>query len=337
MIRKLKIDFEEKFLRNLLFNNNVDRQEIKNLNLDILIRKASSHLVLPTLFIQLKKKKLLEEFPLELKAYFKFIYKKNKRRNEDLIREISSLNQLLKKEKIDFVFIKGAANITSGLYNDLGERMVSDIDILVKEEHIEDALNAIQKVGFTSLNYSFFEDRHITRQVNKNNLFGVEIHRYLFKNNYEPKTSNEALKNKIYIKNIPVPDFNYQLINNIVSFQINDCGNRLFSYSYRNIYDTMLIKKKITNFNYLKFIDGEIKSNYFMILNELGVDKINENKFSKWSLFKFRFKYSSKFNYFIFKLISNLLNVRYNTKRVFEVIKNQEYRRYLKNKLFGKI
>ena len=61
MIRKLKIDFEEKFLRNLLFNNNVDRQEIKNLNLDILIRKASSHLVLPTLFIQLKKK-LLEEF-----------------------------------------------------------------------------------------------------------------------------------------------------------------------------------------------------------------------------------------------------------------------------------
>ena len=334
---KVDLSKEEKFLRNLLFNISINRQEIKNLNLDILIRKASSHLVLPTLFIQLKKKKLLDEFPLELKAYFKFIYKKNKRRNKDLKREISNLSALLKKEKIDFVFIKGAANIISGLYNDLGERMVSDIDILVKEEQIDDALNALQKVGFRNLNYSFFEDRHITRQVNKDNLFGVEIHRYLFKNNYDPKTSNEALKNKIYIKNIPVPNFNYQLINNIISFQINDCGNRLLSYSYKNIYDTMLIKKKIVNFSYLKFIDNEIKSNYFMILNELGIDKINQNKFSKWSLFKFRFKYLSKFNYFIFKLIFNLFNVKYNTIRVLEIIKNQEYRRYLKNKLFGKI
>ena len=99
----------------------------------------------------------------------------------------------------------------------------------------------------------------------------------------------------------------------------------------------MLIKKKIVNFSYLKFIDNEIKSNYFMILNELGIDKINQNKFSKWSLFKFRFKYLSKFNYFIFKLIFNLFNVKYNTIRVLEIIKNQEYRRYLKNKLFGKI
>ena len=73
---KVDLSKEEKFLRNLLFNISINRQEIKNLNLDILIRKASSHLVLPTLFIQLKKKKLLDEFPLELKAYFKFIYKK---------------------------------------------------------------------------------------------------------------------------------------------------------------------------------------------------------------------------------------------------------------------
>ena len=140
---KVDLSKEEKFLRNLLFNISINRQEIKNLNLDILIRKASSHLVLPTLFIQLKKKKLLDEFPLELKAYFKFIYKKNKRRNKDLKREISNLSALLKKEKIDFVFIKGAANIISGLYNDLRERMVSDIDILVKEEQIDDALKAI--------------------------------------------------------------------------------------------------------------------------------------------------------------------------------------------------
>ena len=68
-----------------------------------------------------------------MQLYLKEIYEINRNRNEILLNEINEINEIFYKNNIDFVFLKGAANISCNLYNDIGERMVGDIDLLVNK------------------------------------------------------------------------------------------------------------------------------------------------------------------------------------------------------------
>ena len=45
---------------------------------------------------------------------------------------------------IDHVFLKGTAMLASGYYEDIGERMVGDLDILIESSIIELALTIIK-------------------------------------------------------------------------------------------------------------------------------------------------------------------------------------------------
>ena len=326
---KINLSIEEKFLIHLLFEETPIKNEVfKEIDYDKLVKLSSSHLMLPTLYLNIKRRKYSNKIPKDLYIYLENIFNINKERNLILIKEIKELNNILNFLKIKHVFIKGSSNILSGIYYDIGERMIGDIDILVNEEDVERIINKLQINGYKNIDYSFFEDRHYTRQIHLNKLFGVEIHKKLLRKDLDILKTSEVINRSILKKNIPVPKLSDQLINNIYNYQINDYGSSYLSYSYRNIYDSYMIDKSNKNENKI-FIDKNF-INYVMVIKELGIPLLENYKSIKdnINLMKFRFKYYTKMNYLIYNSLIRISMIKLNLKQFKEFIMNKKYREY---------
>ena len=135
--KSLNISSEEKFLINILFKERkVIKKEIdfKNINYELLVKIASSHLMLPSLYVNLKNKGFIDLIPLELKMYLKEIFTINKKRNQVLLNEAKEISKKLINNDINHVFIKGTSYLFNNIYDDIGERMIGDIDFLVSKQ-----------------------------------------------------------------------------------------------------------------------------------------------------------------------------------------------------------
>ena len=331
------ISNEERMFINILFkDHNLKKEEFDLLNYDILVKIVSSHLMLPSLYVNLKEKNYLKYIPNNLNSYLREIYDLNQKRNEILLKEVKTLEDLLTKNKIDHVFLKGTANIIAGIYSDFGERMLGDIDILVKNSDKQRVIGLMNRSGFNFISdYDFFETIHLNKQIHNKNLFAVEIHLKLLHSKNKLLRSEAMLENKIRRSDIFIPNYLFQLMHNIYNYQINDKGFENLSYSYRSIYDTFLILKKINNIE----IDPNIYLNrYFMILNELNIPITNLLKFKiiKLDRFRFRLKKTNKFyskleNYFL-KIVNFLKTKPY---KVIIFLTNKNYRKFIMAKYYN--
>ena len=142
------IALEEKFLVNILYRpaseilNGVD---IKNINFEKLITLASGHLMLPALFFNIQKKKASYLFPEDFIDYIKNIFAINKARNEILLAEAKQLSQLLVENNINHIFLKGTALLLSNVFEDIGERMIGDIDFIIQHKDEEKIIRVLEK------------------------------------------------------------------------------------------------------------------------------------------------------------------------------------------------
>ena len=219
----LKISNEEKLLISVLFNNkNQIEKEIDfdNINYDLLVKIASSHLMLPSLYVNLKIKGFIDLIPSDLKTYLVDIYKLNKKRNQELLKEAKEISEKFTKNNINHVFLKGTSHIFNQIYNDLGERMIGDIDILVSKKDYDKSIGLFKKAKYKEIEYSFFNDRHYPRLISSTKMFGIEIHSRLITGKYEKKLQAEfILKSKInLVGNIFTPNNEVELLHNIYNF-----------------------------------------------------------------------------------------------------------------------
>ena len=153
----------------ILTNKKFDSRGKLKIDYGKLLYLLSSHLMIPSFYINLKIHKKLKYFQEDFIEYIKQIYLLNLERNQVLIEEVKYINSILKKELLKkFVFIKGSALIFDQIYNDLGERMIGDVDILVDDNHIKKTIRILKKNGYYSKNQeNVFEFRHEPRLINK--------------------------------------------------------------------------------------------------------------------------------------------------------------------------
>ena len=140
------ISVEEKLLVNVLYKPEseiLNGIEINDINFDNLIKLASRHLMLPALFFNINKKNISYLFPKDFVEYIKNIYSINKARNTVLLKEAKELSELLYKNNINHIFLKGTALLLSNVFEDIGERMIGDIDFIIQhkdEQKVEKVL-----------------------------------------------------------------------------------------------------------------------------------------------------------------------------------------------------
>jgi len=211
---------------------------------DRVVKLSSNQMVVPALYFNLKRAQLLKFLPEGLEIYFEEITQANKIRNEALIKQVNHLVSILDKHKIKPLFLKGMAHLLEGLYHDICERMLSDIDFLVAQDQVEKVAEILKKEGYKRLYEGglLFKSRHYARLIHKDFIGAVEIHWNVLDNKDATKLNYDLLfSNKQKKANYYVPSFAHQALHNLLNAQINDKSFYEGSILLRQLYDCFLL------------------------------------------------------------------------------------------------
>jgi len=231
---------------------------------EAIVKVASLHLVLPTVFCRLKQKSLIDVLPLDLRVYLKELTSINRNRNKTLLAEIHNISKLFNHHNINHVFLKGSALLAANYYKDIGERMIGDIDILVHINDLDTAYNLLITNKHTplpeTLGQQYFEHKHLPRLIPETGLGAIELHKKLLsKPHFNVLNSDNVLKSKQLINNIYIPSSLYLLRHNVLNFQINDKAYFYTMLGLRSAYDTILLLKQHHEINF----EQELLDSYF--------------------------------------------------------------------------
>ena len=236
-----------------------------------------------------------------------------------MLEETKQINKLFFQSNIDYVLLKGIALLVSGYYKDVGERMIGDIDILVKEEQLIEANDLLKSNGYDASLLTFgskyFDNKHLPRLSSKVHLGAVEIHRRLLaKDRLEYLDSKDILDHKVFVNEFPIPQSLILFKHVILNQEINNYGKQFKSINLRSAYDTLLLINNHDN-NFSLNITNSTSTNYFIklspffeafnLLDKSLLQKISLNLFLLKT--KFTFLESVSFKYLYVKRLIILL------------------------------
>ena len=314
---------------------------------EAVVKLSTSHYVFSAVYCNFKRAGFLKYLPADLVDYMKHITKLNRDRNTQIIQQAQNLNTLLLANKITPIFLKGTGNLLEGLYDDIGERMVGDIDILFSEKDFFKAIDILKKDNYikseSDLDY-FPAFRHYPKLVKPSNIAAVEIHNEVIIEKYRGEFNCEMISmDAQQINDFSVLSFENQLLLSIISSQVNDYGFEFNRFSLRNAYDVFLLSKKvdtkkaISKFSKLKNPLNCFLANCNLVFGDLESLKYHKTKESE--------NYLKAFNKSLYKRKSNLkINFKLfkiNFYRRFSVfyksIFNSNNRKWLLNRIKSKI
>ena len=312
-----------------------------------MVKISTSHYVLPAIYCIFKRVGFLKYLPIDLVKYMKYITSLNRGRNKQIIKQLNYLNRLFLKKGVKPIFLKGAGNILEGLYEDIAERMLIDIDLLFSKKDFFKAIDIIKDDNYIKtegqLEY-FPKFRHYSRLVKDKNIAAVEIHDEVITEKYRKEFDSKKIVNDTQIiKNFSVLSFDNQLSLSIITDQINDNGFELKSFSLRNAYDVFLLSKKVDTKNIIsKFVKLRSPINCFLancnyIFGHLESLKYFKTKESEIYIREFSKNLNKRRFNRIFNIKLKIINLKRIFSKVCKSILNTENRSWLINRIKRKI
>ena len=234
-----KISHEERLIFKILFEvDSLCKKDFEIVCFEKLTKICSSQLIIPAVYMILKKNKLNSFIPKDFENYIKWIYEINKERNRKLIEEISFISQIFKRNNIQHIFIKGSSNLINRYYFDDGIRMIGDIDILISSKDKYKVEKTLKKKGYVNeYDYMKWETNVLKHFKNKNKIFALDIHTSISNNKFIGFETDNLFNRSIKINNINVLDKEDSKTIQIINFQISDYGYLKSFYNYKVLYD----------------------------------------------------------------------------------------------------
>jgi len=236
---------------------NKNRQEIEkqlkstSIDWDVVVKVSTAHYVFPALYCNLKRADFLKYLPQELVSYMEYIANINRERNEQIIEQAKKINNFLLASKITPIFLKGTGNLLAGLYENLAERMVGDIDFIFSKQDYPKAITILREFGYSDLkkrkyHYPDLDNKHYRRLQKEKNIAAIEIHSELLGVKKYSSEFNYSFveKDSQLIDGVTVLSYANKLNLSIISYQINDYGFYYKTMALRNAYDVFLLSKK---------------------------------------------------------------------------------------------
>ena len=340
------ISVEEKLLVNVLYKPEseiLNGIEINDINFDNLIKLASRHLMLPALFFNINKKNLSNLFPEDFIEYIKNIYSINKARNTVLLKEAKELSELLYKNNINHIFLKGTALLLSNVFEDIGERMIGDIDFIIQhkdKQKVEKVLEKNNDDRSQTINlFNVFKPTHLERRLYKT--IAIEPHLELLESKNRWIFNSKELVNdfKDKTKAIKTPSKSFLFEHCIYALQIKDKGFIKSYHFHRSIYDIYRLdcKKSLTTKNIKK--DIFIK-HFFITIDKFKIFDIQIAPSLSSSYFRKLFRFLDIILKKVFRIILKLLTIiqLFNNnklrERALNKISNNYYNKTLLNYLY---
>lgn len=164
---------------------------------ELLASLSGLHLVSPTLQHSLRAKRLADQVPEDFMQFLDVVYEANLERNRALRAQTESTIRLLNAGGVEPVLLKGASRLIEGKDQDLGARMMADIDLLVHPDDVETAHEAFLSEGyspqFPEIDYT--GAHHLAPLIHPNECAPVELHTQLYSNADPAWLSTEELWN----------------------------------------------------------------------------------------------------------------------------------------------
>ena len=254
MIYKEALFFIAKCLTISLEEKNRDEIEIilktTDVDWEAVVKVSTSHYVFPAMYCNFKRVDFLKYLPADLVEYMRHLTDLNRDRNKQIIEQAQELNILLLANNITPIFLKGTGNLIAGLYEDIAERMVGDIDFIFSKEDYPKAITILREFGYfevETLKYYYPDlQKHYRRLQKENSIAAIEIHKellgirkYTYEFNY-----NLVGKDSQVINGVSVLSYANKLNLSIIANQINDYGFEYKTMALRNAYDVFLLSKK---------------------------------------------------------------------------------------------
>ena len=213
---------------------------------DTVVKVSTAHYVFPALYCNLKRADFLQYLPQDLVRYMEHITNLNRERNEQILKQAQELNTLLLANNITPIFLKGTGNLLAGIYEDIAERMIGDIDFIFSKEDYPKAITILREFGYSDvLKYNFPSNKHYRRLQKENRIASVEIHKELLTKKFTNEFNyNFIIKDSNFIKGFRVLSYGNKLNLSITSNQIDDNGFYYKTMALRNAYDIFLLSKK---------------------------------------------------------------------------------------------
>jgi hypothetical protein len=217
---------------------------------DSVVKVSTGHYVFPGLYCNLQRANFLHYLPEELVTFMEHITNLNRERNEEIITQARELNTLLLANNITPIFLKGTGNLLAGLYEDIAERMVGDIDFIFSKEDYPKAITILREFGYSEvLKQEYYppdEFRHYRRLQKENKISAIEIHKdFLSIRKYTNEFNYSFVdKDSQIINQVTVLSYANKLNLSIIANQINDNGFYYKTMALRNAYDVFILSKK---------------------------------------------------------------------------------------------
>jgi len=229
-----------------------NRQEIEkqlkstSIDWDAVVKLSTAHYVFPALYCNLKRADFLQYLPKELVSYMEHIADLNREQNKQILQQAQELNILLLANNITPIFLKGTGNLLAGIYDDVAERMVGDIDFIFSKKDYPIAITILSEFGYFEVNKHHFPGaRHYKRLKKEDKIASIEIHSELTRENYKNEFNYSFVnKDNQVINGVGVLSYANKLNLSIIANQINDNGYYFKSMALRNAYDVFLLSKK---------------------------------------------------------------------------------------------
>ena len=309
-----------------------NRQEIEKLlkstsiDWDAVVKVSTAHYVFPALYCNLKRADFLQYLPQELVSYMEHITNINRGRNKQIIAQAKELNSLLLANNIRPIFLKGTGNLLAGIYGDIAERMVGDIDFIFSKEDYPKAIAVLIEFGYYTNAPSLPSNRHYFKLIKKGSIAVVEIHKELLIEKYQSEFNFSFVeKDTQVINGTNVLSYANKLNLSIIANQINDDGFYYKTMALRNAYDVFLLSKKtnsMTAVNSLNKLSHPLNcflAACYVVFNK--VDSLTYNSTAKTA------SYLSEFN----SQFANPVQAKRQSKfnKIYIFIKRQIYLLYM--------
>jgi len=208
-------------------------------------------LILCTVYCLFRKNGLLNLFPGELAAHLGEIHRLNRLRNERILSQESRITGALNKAAIYPVYLKGLGNLMDGLYNDPGERIIGDIDLLVPEADFLKAVATLVDLGYQS-SVRIYDDpekeMHYPPLYHPEEPANVEIHRIPVASAYTGSFSAAVLlaekKTVTGRTGCLVPSDRHKVIHTFLHSEVMNHGHAFRHLSFRALYDLLLLSQR---------------------------------------------------------------------------------------------
>lgn len=213
---------------------------------------STGQFVFSALYIRLERAGLLPEIPSELAEYMKEFTGLNRDRNQQIMLQALEITELLNNNEITPVFLKGTAHLLDGLYEDIAERQVGDIDLLVAESEMVRAAEILIASGYmaqTPYNPNDFKvTKHYPRLLNYSRVAAVEVHRQVLGYPADKALDCRLLIEKARKPDLPVTAYvlcdEHQIVFNVLHTQITHGDFYFGAINIRQGYDLFLLSQR---------------------------------------------------------------------------------------------